>query len=86
MTKSEIHSISMNIFVPENLHIIEQPPVISLLPNETKKVRCCIKFSTTCNCFLFGQVNYANNKGHLSSINISGFYVDLLVNIFFYSY
>jgi hypothetical protein len=76
----------MNIFVPENLHIIEQPSLISLLPNETKKVRCCIKFSSTCNCFLFGQVNYANNKGHLSSLNISGFYVDLLVKYFIIFY
>ena len=70
----------MNIFVPENLNIIEQPPSISLLPNETKKVRCCIKFSSTCNCYIFGQVNYANHKGHNSSINLSGIYVDLLVN------
>ena len=72
----------MNIFVPENLSIIEQPPVISLLPNESKKVRCCIKFSSTCNCYLFGQVTYANNKGYLSSMNLSGFFVDLLVNFF----
>ena len=78
-TKNEIHNISLNIFVPENLNIIEQPPSISLLPNETKKVRCCIKFSSTCNCYLFGQVSYANNKGHNSSINLSGIYVDLLV-------
>lgn len=69
----------MNLFVPENLHIIEQPPTVNLLANESKKVRCCIKFSSTCNCYLFGQVSYANNKGYLNSINLSGFYVDLLV-------
>jgi hypothetical protein len=78
-TKSEIHNITLSIFVPENLNIIEQPPSISLLPNETKKVRCCIKFSSTCNCYLFGQVTYANHKGASSSINLSGIYVDLLV-------
>lgn len=78
-TKSEIHNITLNIFVPENLQIIEQPSLITLAPNESKKVRCCIKFSSTCNCYIFGQVSFANNKGHTSSINLAGIHVDLLV-------
>jgi vesicle coat complex subunit len=78
-TKNELQNISIDLFAPTNLDIIERVPVISLASGESKKVRACIKFSSTCNSYIFGQVNYANNKGALYSLNLSGIFVDLLV-------
>jgi hypothetical protein len=81
-TKSDLQNITIELFAPTNLEIIEHAPQISLAANEAKTVRSCIKFSTTCNSFIFGQVNYANSKGALNSINLSGIFIDLLVNIY----
>ncbi len=78
-TKQDLQNITIDLFAPTNLDIIEKAPQISLLGGETKTVRSCIKFSSTSNSYIFGQVTYANNKGALNSLNLSGLFIDLLV-------
>ena len=78
-TKSELMNVTIDLFAPTNLDIIEKAPAFSLPPHGEKIIRSCIKFSSTCNSYIFGQANYANNKGALSSLNLSGIFIDLLV-------
>ncbi len=77
-SKQDYQNVTIDLFAPANLDIIEKAPQISLAINESKNVRSCIKFSSTCNSYIFGQLNYCNNKGVLNSINLSGIFIDLL--------
>lgn len=81
-SKTDYQNVTIDLFAPTNLDIIERAPQISLAANEAKTVRSCIKFSSTCNSYIFGQVNFSNSKGVLSCLNLSGIFIDLLVNIF----
>jgi hypothetical protein len=81
-SKFDYQNVTIDLFAPTNLDIIEKAPQISLAANEAKTIRSCIKFSSTCNSFIFGQVTYANSKGALGSLNLSGIFIDLLVTIF----
>ena len=81
VAKQDLQNVTIDLFAPTNLDIIEKAPQISLSANEAKTLRSCIKFSSTCNSYIFGQVTYANNKGALNSINLSGIFIDLLVRI-----
>lgn len=76
--KNELHNVSIDLYAPTNLEIIEKVPQINLKQGEIRVVRSCIKFSTTCNSFIFGNASYVNNKGQTISINLSGIYINLL--------
>jgi hypothetical protein len=76
-------NVSIDLFAPTNLDIIEKAPPFSLAAHGEKMIRSCIKFSSTCNSYIFGQANYTNNKGAPNSINLSGIFIDLLVKLIF---
>lgn len=78
-TKTDFQNIALDLFAPTNLDIIEKSPPITLAGGESKTVRSCIKFSSTCNSYIFGQVSYANSKGVVNILNLSGIFIDLLV-------
>lgn len=78
-TKKDLQNVTIDLFAPNHLDIIEKAPTLNLAANEYKKVRSCIKFSATCNCYIFGQVTYTDKKGALDTINLSGMFIDLLV-------
>jgi coatomer subunit beta len=77
-SKYDYQNVTIDLFAPTNLDIIEKAPQISLSANESKTLRSCIKFSSTCNSYIFGQVTYSNTKGVLTSLNLSGIFIDLL--------
>ena len=81
-TKSELMNVTIDLFAPNNLDIIEKAAPFSLAAHGEKMIRSCIKFSSTCNSYIFGQANYTNNKGAPNSINLSGIFIDLLVTKF----
>lgn len=72
-------NISIDLLAPTNLDIIEKAPIISLNSGKSRTIRSCIKFSSTNSSFIFGQVSYANHKGHTNTLNLSGIFIDLLV-------
>ncbi len=78
-SKTDYQNVTIELYAPTNLDIIEKAPQVSLLANESKSVRSCIKFSSTCNSYIFGQVSYSNSKGVLNSLNLSGIFINLLV-------
>lgn len=73
-------NVTIDLFAPTNLDIIEKAAPFSLAAYGEKMIRSCIKFSSTCNSYIFGQANYTNNKGAPNSINLSGIFIDLLVS------
>lgn len=77
-SKDNLQNIVVELFAPSNLEIIERAPPISLSINESKIVRSSIKFSSTSCSYLFGQVTYANSKGYINTLNLSGINIDLL--------
>ena len=78
-TKYDYQNVTIDLYAPNNLDIIEKAHQVNLAANESKTVRSCIKFFATCNSYIFGQITYANNKGALNSINLSGIFIDLMV-------
>lgn len=80
-TKSDLMNVSIDLFAPTNLDIIEKAPPFSLAAHGEKIIRSCIKFSSTCNSYIFGQANYLNNKGAPNTINLTGIFIDLLVKL-----
>ena len=78
--KTDLQNISLDLYTPEHLSIIEKAPQINLSPGEGKTVRTCFKFSSTSNSYIFGQLSYADNKGYVKTLNLSGIFIDLLVN------
>jgi len=78
-TKNILQNISIEQFVPSNLEIIERPQQISLNADQSRTLRSCIKFTSTSNSFIFGQISYSNHKGVAHTLNINGIFIDLLV-------
>ena len=74
-TKSDLMNVSIDLFAPTNLDIIEKAPPFSLAAHGEKIIRSCIKFSSTCNSYIFGQANYLNNKGAPNTINLTGIFI-----------
>lgn len=79
-TKNDVQSVTVQLFAPTNLDIIEKAPSIHLMAGETRTIRSCIKFSSTSNSYIYGQIHYLNNKGALNYVNLSGIQIELLVN------
>jgi vesicle coat complex subunit len=79
--KTDLQNISLELFAPEHLSIIEKAPHVNLSPGESKTIRTCFKFSSTSNSYIFGQVSYADNKGYVKTLNLSGIFIDLLVRL-----
>lgn len=77
-TKQDLQNITIDIYAPTNLEIIEKAPVITLAAGAESKVKSCIKFSSSCNSFIFGEISYSNYRGTVSSINLSGVFINLL--------
>ena len=78
-TNNILQNVSIEQFVPTNLEIIERPQQISLNGGQSRSLRSCIKFTSTSNSFIFGQISYSNHKGVAQSLNINGIFIDLLV-------
>lgn len=76
-SKQDLQNISIELFAPSNLEIIEKAPLFSLKSGEVSKSRSCIKFSQSCNSFIFGEVSFSNYRGTVSSINLSGVFINL---------
>ena len=77
-SKQDLQNITIELHAPTSLEIIEKAPVVVLKQNESTKVRSCIKFSQSCNCFIFGEVSFSNYRGTVSSLNLSGVFINLL--------
>lgn len=77
-TKQDLQNISIDLYAPTNLEIIEKAPSVTLAAGEQVKVKSCIKISSTCNSFIFGEISYSNYRGTVNSINLSGVFINLL--------
>lgn len=77
-SKHEFQNILFEIFVPKNLTIIEKPLVLNLKSGEQAQTRMSLKFSTSCSCYLFGEISYNNIRGATGSLNLSGIFINLL--------
>lgn len=77
-SKQDYQNILLEIFAPTNLEIIEKAPAVSLKSGEETKVRSCIKFSSSCNSFIFGEISFSDYRGYVYSINLSGVFINLL--------
>lgn len=77
-SKEDLQNITLELFAPTNLEIIEKAPVFSLKKGESTKVKSCIKFTSSCNSFIFGEISFSNFRGTVYSINLSGVFINLL--------
>jgi len=81
-TTNILQNISIEMFVPSNLEMIERPQQVSLNAGQSRNLRACIKFTSTSNSFIFGQISYSNHKGVAQSLNMNGIFIDLLQNTY----
>ena len=77
-TKMDFQNVTIDLYAPTNLDIIEKAPSFNLSAKSDIKVKSCIKFSSSCNSFVFGEISYSNFRGTVNFINLSGIFINLL--------
>lgn len=76
-TKQDYQNVTISLYAPTNLEIIENVPNFYLSAGESTKVKSCIKFSNSCNSFIFGEVSYSNFRGQVFCLNLSAMFINL---------